>query len=488
MQVVVFGMHRSGTSAVARLVNMMGAYIGPEGSALSAQSDNQKGFWERRDVRNLNDQILRSVGAEWNIISDFSPALLKEIPSEQLEEFQSKAKEIIINLDSNRPWVLKDPRLCLLFHFWKPLFEIPKAIVVVRNPLEVALSLNSRNGFPIEIGLALWEKYSSSLFQSIANVPTLLVSHQELMSQPVETVASIHQELTELGVDCLRLPKDEEIRAFIDSNLYRSRAKDQDLEQQLNNKQFHLWQSICAKDLRTLTSGLIPSEEGKLLLQDYERKLHNVGAVSKMEERLKAKEEECNALKEKLKISSTDLLTLQTELETKSEEETKLQLRLKELENQKQKLSSQHEELKGKKDELDTALRSHLETEQNHKKTIDKTLRDKSKLIENLEKELDSHKAHNVKLSTLLTNQENALLRLRQELTSNEQQLEFVSSRLEQLRIGVMSVFQSLRWRIGSKFVGLMRRLLFRPRKPSPLVHISQMFDELQNSKEVPHQ
>ena len=32
MQIIVLGMHRSGTSLVTRLINMMGAYFGPEGS------------------------------------------------------------------------------------------------------------------------------------------------------------------------------------------------------------------------------------------------------------------------------------------------------------------------------------------------------------------------------------------------------------------------------------------------------------------------
>jgi hypothetical protein len=31
MQILVLGMHRSGTSMVARLLNMMGAYFAPEG-------------------------------------------------------------------------------------------------------------------------------------------------------------------------------------------------------------------------------------------------------------------------------------------------------------------------------------------------------------------------------------------------------------------------------------------------------------------------
>ena len=34
MQIVVLGMHRSGTSSVTRLINMMGAYAGGEGDLM----------------------------------------------------------------------------------------------------------------------------------------------------------------------------------------------------------------------------------------------------------------------------------------------------------------------------------------------------------------------------------------------------------------------------------------------------------------------
>ena len=57
MQSIILGMHRSGTSCVTRLVNMMGAYIAPEGIEMLSQPDNPKGFWERTDVMELNDEI-----------------------------------------------------------------------------------------------------------------------------------------------------------------------------------------------------------------------------------------------------------------------------------------------------------------------------------------------------------------------------------------------------------------------------------------------
>ncbi|MFP4076343.1 MAG: hypothetical protein ACLFTD_07640 [Halochromatium sp.] len=57
MQLIVLGMQRSGTSAVTRLINMMGGYIGGEGVFLGAHPSNPKGHWERQDVMHFNDEL-----------------------------------------------------------------------------------------------------------------------------------------------------------------------------------------------------------------------------------------------------------------------------------------------------------------------------------------------------------------------------------------------------------------------------------------------
>jgi len=65
MQLIVLGMHRSGTSSVTRLLNLAGAYFGPEGIATAPNEENPKGFWERRDVRSVCDTLLSSGGFDW---------------------------------------------------------------------------------------------------------------------------------------------------------------------------------------------------------------------------------------------------------------------------------------------------------------------------------------------------------------------------------------------------------------------------------------
>ena len=67
------------------------------------------------------------------------------------------------------PVVWKDPRLCLLLPWWRPLLPAPVATVLVwRHPVAVARSLRSRQGFTVSLGLALWERYNRAALAALA--------------------------------------------------------------------------------------------------------------------------------------------------------------------------------------------------------------------------------------------------------------------------------------------------------------------------------
>ena len=89
MQILVLGMHRSGTSMVARLLNMMGAYFAPQGVQMPAHPENPKDFWERQGVL-LCIRLLRSANCEWYRISSFT---VDKIPNEALEEFPEQGRK-----------------------------------------------------------------------------------------------------------------------------------------------------------------------------------------------------------------------------------------------------------------------------------------------------------------------------------------------------------------------------------------------------------
>jgi hypothetical protein len=224
MQIIVLGSHRSGTSLITRLINMMGAYFDAGTTSIGFNDENPKGFWERRDVIACNDALLASEKCSWENLANWelTPTPTKKKLTANADTI-TQMKNIVLELDAHRPWVMKDPRLCITFPYWKGLLEVPVAVVVYRDALEVATSLKTRNHFSLSHGIALWEYSMAGIANGVQGIPTIFVRHDEVISQPLETVKRVFTELEQFGVQGLRLPNDKEVLSFIEPTLYRSR-------------------------------------------------------------------------------------------------------------------------------------------------------------------------------------------------------------------------------------------------------------------------
>ena len=151
---VVLGMHRSGTSSVAGVLALTGAR--PPKTLMGPAEDNPKGFWESYAVSDLNDRILSAGDSSW---SDW-----RRFPIEVAEPFLSTGLEV---LDSEfggaDRLVLKDPRICRLYPFWRRLLReagyTPVVVSPVRHPAEVRASLAGRNGMASDDAFKLWLRH-----------------------------------------------------------------------------------------------------------------------------------------------------------------------------------------------------------------------------------------------------------------------------------------------------------------------------------------
>lgn len=239
MQIIVLGMHRSGTSALTRLINLMGAYVGPESLLGAPAYDNEKGFWERRDVKELNETILRDCGADWDDpgSQDWSARLREGIATAR---WAGAIRQVVQGLDGHRPWVMKEPRLCLTLPAWRPHLERPVCVIVHRSPVEVARSLKARNGMPLIMGVAIWEAYALAALQASSGLPRLVVRYADLMAQPLDALSSLHAGLFAAGARSLRMPESAEVRAFLDDRLFHQRASETEQEGLLNQAQMRL--------------------------------------------------------------------------------------------------------------------------------------------------------------------------------------------------------------------------------------------------------
>ena len=313
-------MHRSGTSAITGALRHCDVWVGEETELTDANVENPLGFWERRDMRDLCDQMLHSAGADWWKVANFDP---KAIPRAALAEQRRNFEKIVSELDKYQAWVIKEPRLCLLLPVLRHYVKNPVCIHIHRNPLEVARSLQTRNGFSISAGLALWEVYNLHALRASEGLPRISLSYESLMQYPVETLNALVKELDGLGGGHPIKPDSGLIERFIDLDLYHQRATDEETEDYLLPSQRALWLRLRSGEVFDGDLNIPVSEATKQALLDLESvevsfSLHN-DRTNELETRLnkhgamlKTREARIEALE-----ASTGLL--RSNLETRDE-------------------------------------------------------------------------------------------------------------------------------------------------------------------------
>jgi len=148
--VCILGMHRSGTSGLTGIINLLGVDLGPhEALALEAAEDNTKGHWEHKEIALINEEILSAYGGSWHE----PPALPRGWQtSTLLDDLRARARKLIHEQFENVSlWGWKDPRTCLTLPFWQQFVSNPYYVLCLRNPLDVASSLARRNQFLLHL-------------------------------------------------------------------------------------------------------------------------------------------------------------------------------------------------------------------------------------------------------------------------------------------------------------------------------------------------
>lgn len=212
----VTGMHRSGTSLVAAVLEQIGVSFGPAHSMLEAGAENPHGFWEQRAVTELDDDVLRHLGGTWS-----DPPVLAEgwVGAPDLEPLRARVRETFATVFRDTAVRgIKDPRLSLLQPLWRPVAGRTVTVLVLRDPREVAMSLATRDGIAAERAAYLWLRY---VVAAARDAPEhLTVHHDELFTDPADVADRL------AGVAGVALPdptRRRAIEALIDEGARRSR-------------------------------------------------------------------------------------------------------------------------------------------------------------------------------------------------------------------------------------------------------------------------
>jgi hypothetical protein len=189
--VLVVGMHRSGTSLCSHILSALGVDMAdtiPGPGATSPRTENPRGHWERWEIVEFHDRILRLFNRDYfGRFHDFAlPVAWWADPS-----VVQIRREIVAFLEKrmgNGYFGFKDPRTVRLMPVWHQILNelklVPRVVLCLRNPAQVARSLQERDGLDPAIGEYRWLVHMIDFFRYTIGFEFCTVEYEEWFENP----------------------------------------------------------------------------------------------------------------------------------------------------------------------------------------------------------------------------------------------------------------------------------------------------------------
>lgn len=188
---IVAGMHRAGTSAIARGLAVLGFDLGPRLMSADVRM-NARGFFEDVDIVALDDTLLALAGADWK-----SVALLDRMDWQEARVASSRdeARRLLEQRLAAGPFACKDPRMPRLLPFWQArLAELRVQdgyVIAVRHPASVVASLTARDGLDVRRSAWLWLVHLAASLAYTQGRPRVVVDYDRLLADPRRELARV---------------------------------------------------------------------------------------------------------------------------------------------------------------------------------------------------------------------------------------------------------------------------------------------------------
>ena len=194
--ILVLGMHRSGTSALTRVISFLGATL-PKNLMPPLPNDNDLGFWEPRDLWTLHNQMLAEADSRWD---DWRKLDLSALPPDRLAHYKDKIGRLIVEeYGDARLIVLKEPRICRFVPFYISLLtELGyqcHCALALRDPLGVIASLGRRNGMTEGFAALLWLRHMLDAEAATRAMPRAILAYDALLADWQTTVGTLSSRL-----------------------------------------------------------------------------------------------------------------------------------------------------------------------------------------------------------------------------------------------------------------------------------------------------
>ena len=190
---LVLGMHRSGTSVLARLLAASGANPGER--LVPGSHGNEDGHWEDAFAVETNERLLSALGYRWD---DLRPLPAGWLRSEAAVAARAQIRDYLrSSLSKHALWAIKDPRMCLLAELWLQAFAdegcTPSVLLLGRHPQEIARSLAVRDGMASGKAMLLWLRHALDAERASRGLPRAFLGYDELLSDPAGVLHRIER-------------------------------------------------------------------------------------------------------------------------------------------------------------------------------------------------------------------------------------------------------------------------------------------------------
>ena len=223
--VLIPGMHRSGTSALARVLNLLGCDLSH--SLLAANAFNERGYWEDPYILDLNERMLQSAGLSWNSWESLNDDWYA---SSKPAQYRKEAIALIEErFGASSLFLIKDPRIARLVPFWRGVFEemgvTTKVILPLRKPSEVAASLQHRDRMNFHQAQLVWLRYNLDAEYYSRGLDRAFVTYDQLLEDWQGAVASIKESFGAFTWPRQSVTTFSEIDAFLSTDLRHHQEK-----------------------------------------------------------------------------------------------------------------------------------------------------------------------------------------------------------------------------------------------------------------------
>jgi hypothetical protein len=316
-------MGRSGTSSVTRMFASAGFFVGKEEELMPANEANPTGHWERLSVWRANERVLEELEASW--FDPPPPASQLKVEEWAVPLLRGEVDRLVRE-SQGAPVALKDPRINVMMPLWGLIVRtFFHPVVVVRDPFEIALSLQQRDGTPTAFGLAAWELHMTSLLSELARRSVTVAPYAKLIDR--EGLARLTVEAAITCIDPLRTAsvRAELAHSAFQKRLHRHLASSADHHEHLTSRQLELWRFLSSLDAGNQTIDapdtlMEPSNAARMAVRRETRRVAENVERARLVRELEAEREQSVVLAGSLAVEQEHCARLSAELQVERDE------------------------------------------------------------------------------------------------------------------------------------------------------------------------